>query len=137
MRTKDDLLDYIEYTHFACYQLCFNSFGKYLPNAGNIGIFCHYDDEFEALKAVREDITEASDNPELKYFTLLEPITIPARDDIPETTYTHLYIRKPDPYRSQTGDVDFFLSQDKYDSLKRSMIEGKQIPGTRLFVARI
>lgn len=133
IQTKEELLECIKHIHFACYKLCHDAFGGYLPNAGNIGIFCHYDEEFEKLKKIRGSITEPSDNPELKYFTLREPITIPGQGNIPGATYTHLYIRKPDPYRYQTGDVDFFLPQDEYVALKESMHAGKLLPGARLF----
>ena len=131
--TEEDLLEVIEHIHFSCYQLCKQSFGYYLSNAGNMGVFCHYDSEFEILKKIRNEMTESSDNPDLKYFTLLKPITIPAKGDVPETTYTHLYIRKPDPYRCQTGDIDFYLKQLDYDKLKSEMLSGKIIPGARVF----
>jgi hypothetical protein len=130
---KEQLLQAIEHVHVECYKLCKQSFGEYLPNAGNMGIFCHYDDEFEYLRSVRDDMTHSSNNPDLKYYELLEPIVIPAKDDVPETTYTHLYVRRPDPYRAHVGDVDFFLEQDKYDELKQAMLHGKQIPGARVF----
>lgn len=133
IHTRDELLQVITHIHLACYKLCKNSFGKYLPNAGNIGVFCHYDDEFKSLKLIRDSLTEPSDNPGLKYFTLKESIIIPAQGDIPETTYTHLYIRRPDPYRYQTGDVDFYLPEEEYLSLKEEMIKGKVVSGARLF----
>lgn len=131
--SKDELMEAILFIHFACYRLCWDSFGKYLPDAGNMGIFYHYEEEFIKLKQIRDMIVEPSDNPELKYFTLLEPITIPEKDGVPETTYTHLYIRRPDPYRSQVGDVDFYLPEDQYLSLKREMQNGKKVPGARIF----
>lgn len=133
VQDKGELLKAIEHIHFSSYALCKQSFGKYLPNAGNVGFFCHYDDEFENLKKLRDEITERSDNPELKYFTLLEPIVIQSKDDVPETTYTHLYIRKPDVYRYQAGDIDFYLEPDEYDALKTAMQNGKQIKGARIF----
>ena len=127
------LLGAVTFLHFACHDLCIQSFGRYLDNAGNLGIFCHYDNEFEQLKRLRAEMCEPSDNPELKYFTLLEPIVIPAKDDVPETKYTHLYIRRPDPYRHHVGDIDFYLSQDEYDGLKASMLNGKKVEGARVF----
>lgn len=133
IKNKDELFETIKYTHFACYQLCKQSFDSHLPNAGNLGIFCHYNDEYERLTAIRREITEPSDNPDQKYFKLYEPIVIPAQDNVPETTYTYLYIRKPDPYRYQVGDVDFYLEQVQYDELKLSLIEGKEVNGVRLF----
>lgn len=133
IETRDELLEAIKFTHFACYQLCKESFGTYYPNAGNIGIFCHYDDEYERLTAWRKEMTEASESFLQKYFRLYEPIVIAARDDVPETTYTHLYIRKPDPYRHQVGDVDFYLPEEQYRQLKQEVLAGRTIPGARAF----
>jgi hypothetical protein len=130
---KEQLFDAIRYTHFACHKLCNQTFGKLLPNAGNIGIFCHYEDEFERLVAIRKEITEPSDNPDQKYFKLHEPIVIPAQDGVPETTYTHLYIRRPDPYRHHVGDVDFYLEPAKYNTLRQSIVNGEQIKGARIY----
>lgn len=130
---KEQLFEAIKYTHFACYELCKISFNSYLPNAGNMGIFCHYNDEYEQLVAIRRELTEPSGDPNQKYFKLHEPIVIPEMDSVPETIYTHLYIRKPDPYRHQVGDVDFYLEQQQYDELKQSLIDGKQVGGARIF----
>lgn len=133
IENREQLLEAIKYTHFACHKLCKQSFGTYLLNAGNMGVFCHYADEYEKLVAIRQEITEPSDNPDQKYFKLNEPIVIAAQNDVPETTYTHLYIRRPDPYRHHVGDVDFYLEQQQYDELKQSLIDGKQISGARVF----
>ncbi len=133
IENNDQLVEATKYIHFACYKLCKQSFDKYLPNAGNMGVFCHYDDEYERLLAIRKELTEPSDDPNQKYFTLHEPIVIPAQDDVPETTYTHLYIRKPDPYRNHVGDVDFYLEPEQYGELKQSLIDGKVIKGARVF----
>lgn len=133
IRSKDELIKAITHIHFACYRLCKDSFGKYLPNTGNVGVFCHYDEDFKFLKQVRDTITHSTDNPDLKYYTLIEPITISAKEDVPQTTYTYLYIRRPDPYRAQTGDIDFYLPQNEYATLKQEMLEGKVVPGARVF----
>ncbi len=133
IKNEDELLEAIKYTHLACYKLCKQSFGKYLPNAGNVGIFCHYDNEYKFLTKLRKELTESSDSFNQKYFRLHEPIVIPAQEDTPKTAYTHLYIRQPDPYRSQVGDVDFFLEPNGYLELKRSISSGKGIKGARLF----
>lgn len=132
IQDKDELLEAIKYTHFACYKLCKRSFGEYLSNAGNVGLFCHYDDEYERLVTLRKELTEPSDDPNQKYFRLHEPIVIPVQGDVPETTYTYLYIRKPDPYRHHVGDVDFYLEPEKYSQLKQSL-DGKKIKGARVF----
>lgn len=133
IQNKAELLKAIEHTHLACYKLCKQSFGKYLPNAGNMGIFCHYDDEYDRLIKIRKELTEPSDNPDQKYFKLYEPIVIPTQGDVPETVYTHLYIRRPDPYRHHVGDVDFYLKPEEYKKLKESMFNGKVIKGARVF----
>ena len=52
---------------------------------------------------------------------------------MPETTYTHLYVRKPDIYRAQVGDIDFYLEQSAYDKLKQSLVDGLKIKGARVF----
>ena len=82
---------------------------------------------------IRNQICHPSDDPNQKYFELLEPIVIPQRDDVPTTVYTHLYIRKPDIYRAQVGDIDFYLEQSEYDALKKSLRSGHEVPGARLF----
>ncbi len=133
INSKEKLREAIEYVHFACHTLCKDSFGSYLSNAGNVGIFCHYDEEYEFLTALRKELTEDTDNVNQKYFRLHEPIVIPAHEDVPETTYTFLYIRRPDPYRSQVGDIDFFLPQNEYEELKQLMLDGKSVQGARVF----
>ena len=52
IENEQQLFEAIKYTHLACYELFKQSFGHYLPNAGNMGIFCHYDDEYEHLVAI-------------------------------------------------------------------------------------
>ncbi len=134
IKNEVELMEAIKFIHFACYNLCKESFGKYLPNSGNMGVFCHYDEEFAQLKKIREELTELSDNPNQKYFKLHKPIVIEAKDDVPETTYTHLYIRKPDPYRHHVGDLDFYLEPEKYSALKNDMLSGKvKLKGARVF----
>ena len=133
IKSKEELYEAIKHVHFECYKLCKQSFGYYLPNAGNMGVFCHYDEEYEYLTKVRKELTESSDNVNQKYFRLHEPIVIPAKDDVPETTYTYLYIRKPDPYRHHVGDVDFYLEPEKYKELKESLLAGKKLKGARVF----
>ncbi len=123
----------IEHIHFESYKLCKQSFGKYLPNAGNISIFCHYDDEYEFLTGLRKEMTAASDNFNQKYFLLHNPIIISAQGDVPQTIYTYLYIRKPDPYRHHVGDIDFYLEPSKYTKLKEEIQNDKKIKGIRVF----
>ena len=133
IQTEEELLEAIKHIHFECYKLCKQSFGHYLPNAGNMGVFCHYDQEYDHLIKIRKELTEKSDNLNQKYFRLHKLIVIQTEGDIPETTYTHLYIRKPDPYRHHVGDVDFYLEPEKYKALKASLLSGKEMLGARVF----
>lgn len=133
IQNKKELLEAIEHIHFACFELCKQSFGTYLPVAGNMGVFCHYEDEYEKLTQIRKDITEAPDNLNQKYFRLHGPIIIPARENVPETIYTYLYIRRPDQYRAQVGDVDFVIDDEKYIELKKSLQGSSKMNGAKIF----
>ena len=133
IKNKEQLLTAIKHIHFSCYYLCKKTFGKYLSNAGNMGIFCHYPDEYAFLIKLRQTLAESSDNINQKYYRLHKPIVIHSKGDIPKTTYTHLYIRKPDPYRYHVGDIDFFLEPKKYDELKKSLLNGNIIKDARVF----
>ncbi len=133
IKNEEQLQEAIRYIHTSCHKLCKLSLGKYLRIAGNIGIFCHYDDEYAFLTKLREKLTDPSDNIYQKYFRLRKPIVIPAYDDVPETAYIYLYIRKPDPYRYQVGDIDFYLEPEKYAELKKSLSGGQHIRGARVF----
>jgi hypothetical protein len=133
IKSEQELLTAIKHVHFACFKLCKQSFSEYLPVAGNMGIFCHYENEYKFLIEIRKKLTEASGNVNQKYFRLHKPIIIPAHGDVPETTYTFLYVRKPDPYRFHAGDVDFVLDENKYQELKESLLVGKVIKGARIF----
>lgn len=133
IQSRPELVEAITHIHFECYRLCKQSFRKYLPNSGNVGVFCHYDDEYEYLTGVRKQLTKESENVDQKYFRLHEPIIIPAKNDVPETTYDFLYIRRPDPYRHHVGDIDFYLEYEEYRDLKESMQSGKEIKGARVF----
>ncbi len=132
IQDKVQMMKAIEHIHFACHALCKQSMGRYLPVAGNMGVFCHYEDEYAFLTKLREELTDLSDSVNGKYFRLHAPIVIPAQDDIPETTYTYLYIRKPDHNKPQTGDVDFYLEPEKYAELKQSLLNGNIIKGARM-----
>lgn len=133
IKSKEELLEAIIHIHFTCHKLCKQSFGEYLSNAGNVGVFCHYEDEYEYLVSLRKELTESSENLNQKYFKLHEPIIIPSEKGIPETTYTYLYIRRPDPYRHHVGDLDFYLDEAEYRKLKTDMGDGKKVKGARIF----
>ena len=130
--SREKLLEAIQHTHFACFELCKKVFGRYLPVAGNIGIFCHYDDEYEFLTKLREKLTDKSDNWNQKYYRLRKPVTIPAKGDVPDAVYTYLYIRKPDQH-TEVGDVDFVLNDKEYNELKNSLLHGAERKGLKIF----
>src|SRR3972149_11547274 len=133
IKNRRELLKAIEYVHFSCYKLCKRTFGEYLPVAGNIGVFCHYDSEYEYLTKVREKWTLLNNNINKKYYRLKKPIVIPAKGDVPETTYLHLYIRRPEVDHPDVGDVDFYLEPEKYYALKESLLKGKKLLGVKIF----
>lgn len=107
IKSKAQLFEAIRYIHFESYRLCKQNLGYFLPVAGNVGVFCHYDEEYERLTKIRKELTDLTDNWNQKYFRLYEVIIIPAKNSIPETTYTYLYIRKPDPEHTHVGDCRF------------------------------
>ncbi len=131
IKSKEELFEAIKYTHLKCFELLKRNFGKHLPVAGNIGIFCHYDDEYNFLTKLRKELTEESNNWNQKYYRLHEPITIPSQLDIPETIYTYLYVRGPDQHK-EVGDVDFVLRKKEYTKLKQELIEGKEKTGLEI-----
>lgn len=129
----EELMIAWQHIHEACHKLCLDSFGRYLDNSGNLGIFCHYDDEYERLVKVREILTEPSNIPNQKYYKLYEPIVFEKTDMSPKWIYTHLYIRKPDPYRHHVGDLDFYLPPEEYTVLKQALENGNHLPWARIF----
>jgi len=98
-----------------------------------LGIFCHFDEEFEFLTKLREELTNNKINWNQKYYLLRKPITIISKVDIPETNYSYLYIRRPDPEKPQVGDVDFVLEKYKFSELKNKSLKGKVVNSVELF----
>lgn len=133
IENEKQLVKAILHVHEECMNLCEQSLGEYLPVAGNMGIFSHYTDEYEYLMKLRMQLTTASKNPNQKYFKLKKPIVIEEEGNVPGATYTHLYIRKPDIYRAQVGDVDFVMEENRYLEMKKVLESGKDIPGLRIF----
>lgn len=133
IKDQEQLIKAIEYTHFACQKLCKQILSKYLPVAGNVGIFCHYQDEYDLLVKLRDELSDVNDNWNKKYYRLYKPIVIHAKGGVPKTTYTHLYIRRADPYRAQVGDADFVMNTTIFKPLKESLLEGTKINGIRAF----
>ena len=56
IENNEQLLEAITYTHLKCSKLCKEILEKYLPVAGNIGIFSHYDDEYNFFIKYREEL---------------------------------------------------------------------------------
>lgn len=133
IKKEEELLEAIKHVHFACFGLCKKVFGKHLPVAGNISVFCHYDEEYSFLLELRKKLTKESDNFNQKYFRLHDPINIPAHEDVPETTYTYLYVRRPDQYRGQVGDADFVLDDEKYAEFRKKLLNNPRINGVKIF----
>jgi hypothetical protein len=109
--------------------------GKCDPVAGNIGIFCQTEEEYIKFLALKDPLTKPSTNPNQKYFELLKPIKIDAKDILPEAIYTHLYIRKPDytPYGKYLGDVDFVMDEESYKQFKLDVLAGKYAEGIEIY----
>jgi hypothetical protein len=133
IKSREEMMEVIRHLHFESYKMCRNTLGRYLDISGNIGIFCHYEDEFAFLKIIQSEICYPSEDKNTKYFELKIPVIFPETNGIPQTTYTHLYIRKPDIYRSQVGDIDFYMDEQKYQNLKQEIIGGKVLKDARIF----
>ncbi len=132
IENKAQLLEVIKYTHLKCFELCKKVYGKYLPVAGNIGIFCHYDDEYNFLTKLRKELTEESGSWNNKYYRLYEPLVVSRLGDIPGAVYAYLYIRRPDQHK-EVGDIDFVLDEKEYSKLKNSLLLGNKIEGMKIF----
>ena len=118
IKSKEELLAAIQYLHIECAKLCKQAFGRYLPVAGNIGVFSHFDDEFRFLTGVRQELTDVKGNWNAKYYRLHEPIMIEANGGIPQATYTYLYTRRPDADKPEVGDIDFVIATEEFSTLK-------------------
>lgn len=132
IKNQEELLKAVKYIHIESFKLCNQKLGYFLPVAGNIGVFCHDDEEFEFLTGIREKLTDYSANWNKKYFRLYQPLVIPATEGIPETSYTYLYIRKNDAEHDQVGDLDFYMEPSRYKELKQSLVLGKKIQGVEI-----
>lgn len=133
IKSEEELFEAIKHIHFVGHRMCKQILGHLLPVAGNIGVFCHYDDEFKFLTEIRKKLTDIDDNWNQKYFRLYKPIVIPAKNEIPKTTYTYLYVRRPEVEHPHVGDVDFYIEPKKYKKLKQSVKSGKASKGIKIF----
>lgn len=123
------LWDAVSYIHSASHRLCHALLGNYLPVAGNIGIFCHGEEEFLLLTGIRERLTNPAIHWNHKYYALYTPFSIARTGDIPEATYRYLYIRKPENAKPQVGDLDFYVDPLSYKKLKQSVLQGQHPAG--------
>lgn len=133
VKSEEELMQAIKHLHIEVHKLCKNSFGSYLPVTGNIGFFCHYEEEFAFLKNLQKEMCDLSEANYGKYFKLKKEIKFPENDGVPGQVYTHLYIRQPDIYRSQVGDIDFFLEEKEYLQKYSELQNGRQIKGARIY----
>ena len=124
INNSSDVFRALEYIHTEGHRICRKILGVYLPIAGNIGIFCHDDEEYARLTDIRKTLTDEQMNWNHKYYKLLTPLTFPVLNDIPKTTYTLLYVRKPEANEIRVGDVDFYLPPKQYKKLKESVLSG-------------
>jgi hypothetical protein len=133
IRNKEYLLKAVRYLHVECNKLCKQTFGHYLPVSGNIGIFCHYQDEYEFLTNLRKELTNEDKHWNEKYYFLKEPITIPGSNEIPGAIYTYLYVRHPDDTKPQVGDIDFVMDGDSFLNFKNLSTKGYAAGSTEVF----
>jgi len=125
-------MEALQYVHDASGRLCKQVMGESLSVLGNIVIFCHYEDEYERLKQIQAGLI-TDETIDGRYFKLKTPIVFDESNGVTGATYNYLYIRQPDPWRSQVGDLDFYLAPDKYRHLKSRLQKGEKIPGARIF----
>ncbi len=123
------LIESIQYLHVVTNELCVKAIGEQLEVAENVGIFTHYQEEYEDLISIKESLTESSVHFNNKYYLLKKPLVMPDG-----TVYKYLYIRKPDPYRAQVGDIDFTMDADKFNALKSEIQKDpSKYPYARIF----
>lgn len=125
--SHEDLGRAIAHIHIECHKLCKSVLGEYLKVDNMIGFFSHYPEEYEQLLKLQEQLVVKDDNINGKYFRLKEPINIPKAQEVPAARYQYLYIRQPDPYRSQVGDVDFLMPTSQFEKLKSNLPAGARV----------
>ena len=127
---NDTLLARIEYIYSKCRYLLNSTFKFDLPVAGNIGVFAQSEQEYDQLKSYLTNLIIPSDNPNQKYFQLIDPLSV--KDGEGEAVFTHIYIRKNDPsdYGLNKGDVDFLMEKEDYNSLKKKVINSEYTNAT-------
>lgn len=127
--SEDELVAAIQYLHTATHELCLKAIGERLEVAENVGVFTHYQDEYERLVKIREELTDSSVHFNNKYYLLKKPLVMSDG-----TEYKYLYIRQPDPYRAQVGDIDFAVDPEKFTALKyKIQKDPSKYPYARIF----
>lgn len=127
-----DLIDVIGQIHAEAFKLVGKVLGENLAVAGNVGVFCQDNSDFQRFSEAARRLTLTSDNPAQKYFQLKAPISFAGTSDTPPSTYSWLYIRKPTADSPEAGDVDFVLSQRALEELKRRVAQ-HQIVGAKIY----
>lgn len=122
--TKEQLYEKAHYIYQQCSLLVKESLWTVPPTAGNIAIFCQSDEEYAAFSHLASQLVRPSDNPDQKYFQLIEPIIIDGTDELPGATLSWLYIRKPSEDSPEAGDVDYTMSEMDYEALKKRVERG-------------
>lgn len=130
---NEEIIKKLEYIYQKSKDLLSLVMQKDYPVAGNIAIFAQSVKEFNTLNDFKKKITKPSNNPNQKYFELLEPLTFKYNNYLADT-FTHLYIRKLDPsrYGKYLGDTDFVCSEEEYKSLK-DLIQKGQFIGAEIY----
>ena len=123
--TREQLYERIRHIYQQCSLLVKESLGTVPPTAGNVAIFCQSAEDYAAYSKIAEQLVKPSGNPAQKYFELFEPIVIDDTDDLPGTTLTWLYIRKPSPDSPESGDVDYTMDEAAYNQLKARVERGE------------
>ena len=111
----------LRYIHDMTMKMCFSVMWEYLPNSGNIALFCHYPREYTFLMKMIGGLVDFEEHVYGKYYKFYTPYTFPIQWTELNTTYKYLYIRKPDPYRFHVGDIDFYLAPRDYNALKQKI----------------
>jgi hypothetical protein len=83
--------------------------------------------------SLREKLAHARPNYNGKYFPLKKPLHFPEKNGVPAATYTYIYIRQVDPYRSQVGDIDFMMSSEVFEPYKNALETSEFRSGARVF----
>jgi hypothetical protein len=134
VESDDNFRQALEYIHEASHELCLRALGRHLPVAENIGFFSHYRPEYDFLTSIRERLTNTDVNFHNKYYLLNDELKFPANSSTPAAIYKYLYVRRPDPYRAQVGDVDFVLEPDAFQRMKQQLTEDPSSnPHARVF----